>query len=222
MPFTVQQKLIGCLFLFILTFLALFTFEVIIPIIITSTGLIEKWPSMKSSMSKDTTTNIVIAALLVPVIEEIVGRLWIVYNRGNISLPVSLAAGIATYKIFGSNPNIVWYENYRWLFISIVVSIIAFASASSLLRLLNQDKLKNLWTKHQRKIILLSAFIFAALHYRHYDLAYENLFIIPFLLAFYFSSGLILGYARVKYGFIYCCLIHILYNSFLLLIKNGI
>lgn len=222
MPLTIQQKLKGCLFLFILTFVALFTFEVIIPIILTSTGIIEKWPSMKSSMSKENATNIFVAALMVPVIEEIVGRLWIIYNRWNISVPASLASGIATYKIFGSKLNIAWYENYSWLLISIVISTIVFIAASYILSKQNQDNLEKIWLKYQRKIILLSAFIFALLHYRHYNLANENFFIIPFLLAFYFFSGLILGYARVRYGFIYCCLIHILYNSFLLLIKNGL
>ncbi|MGJ1191549.1 MULTISPECIES: CPBP family glutamic-type intramembrane protease [Sphingobacterium] len=82
----------------------------------------------------------------------------------------------------------------------------------------NQDALNKFWTYNQRRIFILSAIIFAILHYKRYNMTFENLLLIPFLLAFYFSRGWILEYARAPYGFIYSCLLHILYN-FLLSVK---
>lgn len=218
-PFSIKQKLIGCIFLLVLTFIALFSFEVIVPVIFVSSGLIDNWPRIKNPSVDRNLIDVLMVAFLVPIVEELVGRLWIVYSRMNISLCISIASGITVYKLFGSDPAFLWYKNYSWLAISLLVSIAIFIAISCFLRLKDQDSISKFWMNNQRKIILLSAIIFSLLHYKRYDLSFEILLILPLLFAFYFTSGLILGYARVRYGFIYCCLLHILYNSLLLSIK---
>lgn len=213
--FSVKKKLIGCIFLLVMTFVALFIFEVIVPVILVSSGLIDNWPRIKNPSVNHNLISALSVAFFIPIIEEFVGRLWIVYNRKYLSWSLSIASGIIIYKLFGSNLNLPWYENYLWLSISILESISIFYFIKSK----NQNSLKRFWKNNQRKIILLSAVLFSILHYRHYELSAGTLLILPFLFAFYFTSGLILGYARVRYGFIYCCIIHILYNSLLLSIK---
>jgi len=214
-PFSIKQKLIGCIFLLVMTFVALFIFEVIVPVILVSSGLIDNWPRIKNPSVNHNLISALSVAFFIPIIEEFVGRLWIVYNRIYISWSLAIASGITVYKLFGSKPDLPWYENYIWL----SISIITFISIFYFIKSKNQDSLKRFWENNQRKIILLSAVIFSILHYRHYEFSAGTLLIIPFLFAFYFTSGLILGYARVRYGFIYCCLLHILYNSLLLSIK---
>jgi membrane protease YdiL (CAAX protease family) len=198
-----------------MNFAALFIFELIIPILLVSSGLINDWPRIKNSSANQNLISALSLAFIIPIIEELVGRLWIVYNRIYISWSLSTASGIIIYKLFGSNLNLPWYENYLWLSISILESISIFYFIKSK----NQDSLERFWKNNQRKIILLSAVLFSILHYRHYEISLEIILLLPLVFAFYFTSGLILGYARVRYGFIYCCILHILYNSLLLSIK---
>lgn len=214
-PFSIKQKLIGCIFLLVMTLVALFIFELIVPLILVSTGLIDNWPRIKNYSANQNLISALSLAFFIPIIEELVGRLWIVYNRIYISWSLAIASGIIIYKFFGSKPDLPWYENYIWLSISIMTSISIFY----FIRSKNQDSLKRFWENNQRKIILLSAVIFSILHYRHYELSAGTLLLLPLVFAFYFTSGLTLGYARVRYGFIYCCLLHVLYNSLLLSIK---
>ncbi|KKX46407.1 CPBP family intramembrane glutamic endopeptidase [Sphingobacterium sp. IITKGP-BTPF85] len=214
-PFSIKQKLIGCIILLVITFVALFIFEVIVPVILVSSGLFDNWPRIKNPSVNHNLISALSVAFFIPIIEELVGRLWIVYNRKYLSWSLSIASGIIIYKLFGSNLNLPWYENYRWLSISILESISIFYFIKSK----NQNSLERFWKNNQRKIILLSAVLFSILHYRHYEISLEIILLLPLVFAFYFTSGLILGYARVRYGFIYCCILHILYNSLLLSIK---
>lgn len=200
--FSIKEKLKGCIFLLIATFILLLAFEVIVPVIFVSSGIIDNWPRIKNPSVDRNFITFCTIAFLIPVIEELVGRLWIIYSKINLSLSVSLASGIAVYKLFGSNNELPWYENYSWLSISVMISIITFTIFLYILRLQNQELLDNFWTTNKRKIILLSAIIFSLLHYRHYDLNFGVAFIVPLLFAFYFFSGLILGYARIRYGFL--------------------
>ncbi len=212
---SVKQKLIGCIFLLVMNFVALFIFELLVPILLISSGLIDDWPRIKNSSANQNLISALYLAFLIPIMEELVGRLWIVYNPKYVSWSLATTSGIIIYKLFGSNPNLLWYENYRWLSISIIISISTFYFIKSK----NQDLLEKLWNNSQRKIIILSALIFSILHYKHYEISFGIIFLLPLVFAFYFISGLILGYARVRYGFIYCCILHILYNSLLLSIK---
>lgn len=214
-PFSIKQKLIGCILLLVMTFVALFIFEVIVPVILVSSGLIDNWPRIKNPSVNHNLISALSVAFFIPIIEEFVGRLWIVYNRKYLSWYLAIASGITVYKLFGSKPDLSWYENYIWL----SISIITFISFFYFIKSKSQDSLKRFWENNQRKIILLSAVLFSILHYRHYKISLEIILLLPLVFAFYFTSGLILGYARVRYGFIYCCILHILYNSLLLSIK---
>lgn len=56
---------------------------------------------------------------------------------------------------------------------------------------------------------------FGFMHITNYEMNIQNLLLSPILVAPQLSAGLLLGFARVKFGLMYAMLLHAIYNSIL-------
>ncbi|RBN51697.1 CPBP family intramembrane glutamic endopeptidase [Flavobacterium psychrolimnae] len=72
----------------------------------------------------------------------------------------------------------------------------------------------SLWKKRYKFIFYFSAVIFGLIHISNYEFSYTILLLTPILVAPQIISGLIIGYLRVRNGFISGLLLHSLHNAF--------
>lgn len=72
----------------------------------------------------------------------------------------------------------------------------------------------SLWKKRYKFIFYFSAMIFGLIHITNYEFSYTILLLSPILVAPQIISGLIIGYLRVRMGFVSGLVLHSLHNAF--------
>jgi len=159
---------------------------------------------------------IILIIILAPLIEELICRLPLIYNRNNISISAGLFSGLIAASIF----KIKLLSSFQGI-------LILFAFPAILYILLDYYKdwidpfLNKFWDKYFQLIFYLSATIFSLLHINNYQINNTKDFILlPLLLSVYFLAGLELGYIRIKYGIIWSWLFHILHNFITLILLH--
>lgn len=155
-----------------------------------------------------------VGGMILPFFEEILFRLSIVFKP--IFLSLSLAAGtyyILTKVVFGSKLSLVDDTFLIRVGIALAIGLVSFV-------ILQKDslstQLEEFWKAHFRWIYYSSAIIFAWLHVFNFEPTLTNLLLTPILTLPQLFSGLISGYLRVRFGFIYPLLLHICTNSLLI------
>jgi len=83
-----------------------------------------------------------------------------------------------------------------------------------------QSRLKDFWQEHVHWIYYLSFLSFAVLHIFNYELTWVNLMLLPIITLPQLLSGIVNGFLRVRYGFHYPLVAHMLTNG--LFISLGI
>lgn len=72
-----------------------------------------------------------------------------------------------------------------------------------------------LWFKHSKFfpfVFYVLTLGFGFMHISNYEMTLQNLALSPFLVAPQLAAGLLLGFARVRFGLLYSILLHALYN----------
>ena len=72
----------------------------------------------------------------------------------------------------------------------------------------------SLWEKRYKFIFYFSAVIFGVIHISNYEFSYAILLLSPILVAPQIILGLIIGYLRIRNGFVLGLLLHSLHNAF--------
>lgn len=155
-----------------------------------------------------------VGGIILPLFEETMFHLSLVFK------PLFLAITVASFGYYSSTKFIFASRlsqvdntfSYR-IAIGLLLGLIIY------LILRNKtivNKLKTFWFTRFNIIYYLSAITFAWLHLFNFELNYVNILLTPILTLPQFFSGLISGYLRVKIGFIYPLVLHILTNSILI------
>lgn len=154
---------------------------------------------------------LMVGGLLLPVFEEILFRLSLIFKP--IYLGLSTAA--ATYYFLTKLVFKVRLSEYDDTFftrvcIGLVMGILVYMITNK-----NSIKysLSNFWVQNFKSIYYISCILFAWLHIFNFELNLTNLLLLPILTLPQLFSASISGYIRINFGFQYPLLVHIITNS---------
>lgn len=147
--------------------------------------------------------------MIIPIIEETAYRLPLVYRRLNISLSSLFISYTLISYSFGH--NILNCDD--GLFIRITVSVIFMCIVYFLLGFENINKrLVRYWSQNQRIIFYIFLIAFTVRHLDTYELSGASIALSPILLLPLFFNGIFLSFIRIRFGFIYSILFHVMIN----------
>ncbi len=151
------------------------------------------------SQTQDTSLKLLLAITIIgPILEELIFRLFLVPKYSYICFSLSLIIIEISKSLWGINCG---YELY-------LLALPAYVLAHYIFK----DKSFNT-TKHFRLIVHVSVVLFAFVHISNFiDVEFWVYFIIPILTAPQILMGYILSFTRLKYGFIFAVLLHMLIN----------
>jgi len=145
---------------------------------------------------------LLIVGLIVPIVEECMFRLWLSFKKRDILFAIAVILGMIIYNFFDSS----------YLILSII--ILFGALGLYLVTRLKQEvfsKIKDLYGKY---ILLFSIVLFAGVHITNFDNLEINLLPIYLLLLMpLFLMSFVITFIRVRIGFIFAVLFHILVNT---------
>lgn len=156
----------------------------------------------------------IMGILIIPVIEEIIFRLWLRFN------PFYFAVSIFSLILVISSAyyQVPFYSFDDTLLLRLLIALIP--SLFVYLILVNKFKdLQYFWNTHFNKILYFSIVLFGLLHITNYELSSRNMLLSPILTLPQLVSGVFLSYVRIKYGFFYGCLYHAIHNIIPVLIN---
>lgn len=154
---------------------------------------------------------LVLAGIILPFYEETLFRLSLSYKRVYLALSVScLGYYLCTKLIYGI--RLTTFDESLWIRLgaSILLGVVYFLL---LLQKRYSDYFQKIWATKFTVIYYLSAVLFAALHIFNFEMTLTNLLLIPILTLPQLFSGLVMGYMRVRFGFIYPLLLHMITNT---------
>ena len=155
--------------------------------------------------------------LIGPLFEEIIFRLNLIISKPGISAFLSVLIIAIFNLIFRPETRI-----YSYLGVLPIFGLVYFIISRSELPMRQMEIFRKSYFKF---LFHLCAITFGMLHLTNYATIYWWMIMIsPLLTAPYIALGYILGYIRMKYGFIYGCLIHSTINfiSVIFTINKGI
>jgi hypothetical protein len=140
--------------------------------------------------------------MIVPVLEEIIFRLALLFNPINLSLSLSTIIALQSHRIF----------NYL---ITVVIFIILFLLIHRLVSAYKQN-LISFWNKNFIYVFYSMCILFGLGHMGNYRYTNDIQYLIaPLLVLPQFIIGLVLAFTRLYYqkGFLMSILIHVMMNS---------
>lgn len=153
----------------------------------------------------------IILIFFTPIFEEFLYRYGLVFSKNKTSL--LLLGWFYTFYIF-IKPKEIDINNPKHL----LLFFIFFVSLFFILRFF-VDKYSNFFSSlYQRKlnyIFSLSVILFAYSHLTLYS-NYKHLITIlfsPIILLTYFIAAILYGLIRIRFGFVWCCIAHIIWNT---------
>ena len=205
-----QDKIAESVTLFIIKFLFSILVAFIIGIFYDPQNLTDK--SMSERFSP--LLYLLVGGMLLPLFEETLFRLFLVFK------PIYLALSSAcfgyyfsTKLVFDSRLSLIDDTFFYRVGIGALFGCLIFI-------IVRNQKLKTqlraVWTMKFNFIYYTSAVMFAWLHLLNFELNYINILLTPILTLPQLFSGLVTGYLRVKFGFLYPLSFHILTNSILI------
>jgi len=150
-------------------------------------------------------STLLVGVFLAPIYEEILCRLGLVLSKKNYYFLLICLFTLVIVELV----RVRYLLSGIFLFLFIILFCINFT---------NKSNLKFLFIKYFRFIFWFSALLFGLLHATNFQgntlviLLFSPLLCFPQII-----MGLILGYIRMNYGFIYGVLIHFVINSIMLL-----
>ncbi|HCQ13266.1 MAG TPA: hypothetical protein DIU01_08345 [Flavobacterium sp.] len=153
----------------------------------------------------------IILIFFTPIVEEFLYRFGLVFSKNKTSL--LLLGWIYTLYLF-VKPESIDINDPKTL----MLFFASFISLFLILRILISkyyNSIELLYIKRMPYIFSISVILFAYSHFTLYsnyaDLT--NIIFSPIILLTYFIAGALYGFIRLKYGFVWCCLAHIIWNA---------
>lgn len=214
---SITASLRATFFLIILHWAFFILIEFVAIPLLQSINLLDE-PTFKLTFAPTLIGNLLISGLIIPVIEEVINRQWIVYTRHNIALSMSLFFSALIHKVATHHYQVPFNENLYIGIKAIKIGAMIYLTIYNLLKPVDLV-VKNFWRNNQKTIVIVSAVIFGYLHIGNYKITANLLIFSPIVLGTYLMAGFLMGYLRVKFGFLYNTLFHITTNSALLILK---
>lgn len=145
--------------------------------------------------------------LIGPLREEILFRLWLVYSRFNLSC--FLGVFTLTIYLLIQKQNLI--SNWHQTVIAFVLGFAIFFITFLLLKRY-ENGFQKWFSKHSRKLNLFSVIAFGYFHLFNFEINTDIILYSPILLLSYFISGYIISYIRIRIGFKYALILHVLIN----------
>lgn len=157
---------------------------------------------------------LIVGGSLLPLLEELLFRLSLKFKSIYLVL-TSICAGyyIVTKFVFHSRLSSFEDTFYYRICIGLLTGLFI------LIILKNKrlaDFLRDIWVRKFTIIYYASALVFAWLHIFNFELTLTNVLLLPIITLPQLFSGLMMGYLRISFGFLYPLLIHIATNSILI------
>lgn len=141
--------------------------------------------------------GVLCVGILYPVIEEISYRLWLRKSRINTIISLLCCVVILLYSIFKQEGIMLLLD----IFVFSILCCVIFICTLSV-RMMNS-----------KVILYISSLIFGIMHITNFpDILSIPIYIIPLLILPQFLLGLVSGYLRLSYGFVYGILFHATIN----------
>lgn len=149
---------------------------------------------------------------LVPMLEELMFRLSMVYKKNNFLVSIFICSFFLTSVLFFNQNLLDFSKNLleRLMFSSIITFF-----GYSLISKYNQ-KIRFFWRNKFPFIFYFFTMAFAFMHFSNIT-EILNPYIVPILILPQILSGILIGFFRVKYGFTYGLLFHCL-NNFVIMV----
>ena len=147
--------------------------------------------------------------LLIPVLEEIAFRLSLRLTKIYLSLSVSAI----TYMVASYSFGIDIIDFNQKLLFRLAVAFIGFITAYLLLR--NKKIFENVnkvWRSNFKLIYYFFLFLFVIRHIDMYELNLVTILFLPLLLSPQLISGIFLSFVRMRFGFGYSLIFHVMIN----------
>ena len=214
---SISSRFFGTWSLVLLHWCTFFVIEFVIVTLLKGFNLLAE-PGFKLIFNSDLSHNLVMFGLIGPILEEIINRQWLVYSRHNIGFPIIVLVSSMLHKTATHHYNVQFKENLVALCLSAAVGGVVYFTVYHFLKPFN-IQLQQFWNKNQKTIVITSAIIFGYLHIGNYVITQNLILFSPIILGTYLIAGFLMGYLRVRYGFLYNCLFHITTNSAMLIVK---
>jgi hypothetical protein len=147
--------------------------------------------------------------LVIPFIEELANRLYLIFKPINIAISIS----ILFYSLISFINQSSFYEFNNFFYLKFAISVIL---GSIVYFILKTEKIKSIfekiWLKYFKYIFYFSVLSFGLYHISKYSLTNCMYLLAPLLVIPQIISGIIWGYVRVKYGIFWSVLQHIIHN----------
>jgi len=153
------------------------------------------------------TNGVIMICLLGPLIEEGIFRLWLSFDKRHIAISISILCYVAMGNKWPIN-----FHTYQ-IYLEIILAGFIFLISNKVLEYKN-GLIIHFFQSNTSKIYIMSILLFGLVHISnfkpiHYNLFYiYPIFVIPQIIMGYFLTNL-----RVKSGFIWAVLLHILINT---------
>ena len=156
---------------------------------------------------------ILIGVFVVPLIEEVIFRLPLVFKPFYLSISSCFSSLIIISKFY-FHTGYLNFDNLFFirLLIAIVIGIVMYLFTRKYTVLIER-----FWDIYFKWVYYGSIIMFGSLHITNFELTKENLLLLPFLTLPQLIAGIYTGYIRVKYGFIYTLIFHSMNNLISLL-----
>lgn len=166
----------------------------------------------KAKVPNELWRAILLVAIIAPVMEEFLFRSWLVGGKQNIALAFGTVSALLAGKIFGIEAmNIIGK-------LEMVVIGIAFGYSFYFLPFLKNWKV-DLGERWVRILAIISSIVFGYCHLNNYIITFSTIAFSPIIVGSQIIAGLILSYARIRWGLIYGITLHVLYNGLILGVK---
>ena len=153
----------------------------------------------------------VVAALALPLLEEVGFRLSLKFKPGYLAMSLSVICYyFMTKAVYGTSNSMIdeSFLTRAGLSIAVGVAIYPVLKARTV-----SYALSRFWENHFRWVFYGSCGSFALVHLFNYELSVINLVLMPLITLPQIVSGVIYGYARMVLGFQYALLAHAVNNT---------
>lgn len=147
--------------------------------------------------------------IVFPLMEEIAFRLYLEFKPILLSFSISMATYyFTTFIIF--NTYITDINNHFLIRFSLSLSL---GSIAFIILKKNAHYINTFWHNNFRWIFYFSILVFGLVHIINYELNIGSVLLAPIIVLPQLISGTFFGFIRIRYGFIYGYLAHVLNNS---------
>ena len=207
---SIKYNIIVCFWLLVLFYTILIILSFIKTFLIEK-GILTplKYNNIDSPLSLSILQIILLSVIIDPIIEETIFRLWLKYKSIYLSLSIATLV-VFIINIFTEDRTYIHSDlNHNLLVVSLFI-LFFFTTYS----ITNKYKKKTtlFFNKNIRILFYASAIIFGYGHMMKFEITPSIIYLSPLVFGSFILFGLITGYIRLRFGFIYSISFHIITN----------